>query len=297
MPKSRSGLRSPISNEYIRSYYTEVARQSPSFAALNDEVKGKVVAAASDYWIARIRKVRIFLIGFTPYYIAWYYVIFKHPGNQLYALIGSIPIIAAMITLSFQLVRFNNEGLAATRLLRTIAVLEHNISRWPTSEFRWDIARRLEYIAKSVERIPLGLRSVAPDVRRQASETSKAKAQAIRELELSAIQPGPSTFSNLVHQLCEDMVTITDGRWYELPEAVPSERHSPWWMRVAAMIGSILIAAGGIAVLTYSAKIGPASAVLAPILFAGSLVLLSTAGIPSRIVEGFSGMTGKLSSN
>ena len=291
-PKSRSGARSFFSNRYIKSYYTKVAQQSPTLATLDS----KVIATISDYWIGRVKAVRIYESTAVPYYVVWYLIVLK-TFNPYVIYIGIIPIIAATLTFYCYISRFNNEGLAASRLFRTIAILEQNPSCWQTSsKFRFGIARRLEGVAKSIEHIPLELNSVAPSVKRQFAGISRTKALGIRELQIWAIEPGPFTFTDLVNRLFEDMNTIANGKWYELRSAEHLQQYSSRWIRVTAISGSIILAASGIAVLVYSAKVGPAAAVLAPVLFAATLVPLTAAGIPSGVMARYSGMASQLSS-
>lgn len=295
-PRTRSMWRSFVSNNYIRSYYAELVQQSPSLAAVEGEIRREAIAAIGDYWVARAKTVRLYEFIILPYYIAWY-IIVVITVNRYVIIIGVLPIIAALIAFYIKVNRSNTEVLAASRFLRIIVILEHNPNRWRSSEFRWDIAQRLELAAKAVERIPLGLKSVAPGIKRQIVESSRMKAQAIRELQLWAIRPNRSTMlTDLIRRLSEDMITITDGRWYELPEPDQPGHYSSRWTRIAAISGSIIIAAGGIAVLVFSAKVGPSAAFLAPLLFAGSLALLSAGGIPSAVVDRYAGMASKLSS-
>src|ERR1017187_2911990 len=254
-----------------------------------------VIATISDFWVARARIARRLLLVFIPYFIAWYILVLI-TSNPYVVFIGGVPIFIAEITVFFRISRSGGEGFAAARIFGTIAKLENNPSRWQTSAFRWDIARRIELAAKSIERIPLRLKSVAPSVKRQIFAASRAKAQAIRELQLWAIQPGPFTFTDLVHQLSVDLDMIAHGRWYDLPEAPELQRQTPRWITAAEIIGSIAIAAAGVAILVYSAKVGPASAVVAPILFGGALALLSAAGVPAGMLERYAGMANKLSS-
>lgn len=150
--KKRSVFRTFISNSYVRSYYEKTALQCPTLAALGPEV----IATVSDFWIMRVRTGRRVLLPFMLYSIIWYVAVLK-TFNSYVIVIGIIPILVAQVAFSFKINRSGNEGLAASRLFRVIAVMESNPDLWRTSAFRWDIARRVELVAKSIERIPLGL--------------------------------------------------------------------------------------------------------------------------------------------
>lgn len=294
-PKRHSLWRGFFSTKYIKSHYTEAVQGSSSFATIENDTRDEVIATINDYWIARMKKTKLFLLLFLPYYFGWYAAILI-TLNSYVMTIGILPILAALIVFTIKMSRSNREGDAADQLLHVITVLEHNPNRWRSSEFRWDIARRLELAAKGVERIPLGIKSVAPGIKQEMVESGRIKAQAIRELQLWAIRPdGPTVLRDLTGRLASDTIKIADGRWYELPEPEKFDHSSSRWTRIGAIIGSIVISTGGISVLVFSAKVGPASAFLAPLLFAAALALLSTSGIPSGIVERYAGMANKLS--
>lgn len=101
----------------------------------------------------------------------------------------------------------------------------------------------LEGTAREVERIPLASGAVARSVRQDVLKISRAKGQAMRQLEMLVIQPKSFTLIELVEQLKDDLLILVKGRWYDLPEAArPELEISRWRSAVPLGIGATLIA-------------------------------------------------------
>jgi hypothetical protein len=181
--------------------------------------------------------------------------------------------------------RSTQEYQAALRLFFTICFLEEKASEWPCSRFRWQVARRLEGVARRVEQIPLASRSLTPSVKQEAFRLSRSKAQAIRKLELWAIRPAAFTFTDLLQQLTSDLGVIVENRWYDLPEEEGFKTERPRWLYVLQISGGILIIGAAIFLTAFAAKIGPAASILTLILFAVAIGLLNSAGISTGVID------------
>lgn len=137
------------------------------------------------------------------------------------------------------------EHYAAASLLAAIQELDRNSAHWKMSRLRWHVAAHLEGAAKAVERIPLGLKGVGAGVRLEALRVSKARAHAMRQLEIRAVQPDEFSCLDMTERLTNDFRTIVEGRWYALPEA-QYEYHSPRWLLSIRIIVPLIALAGAI---------------------------------------------------
>jgi integrase len=106
---------------------------------------------------------------------------------------------------------------------------------------------------------------------------SGAKALALRELELLAIRPGPSAYGDLLKQLIDGLLIMSEGRWYDLPEA-EYERQTSRHVR-ALQIGVAFIAfAGAVTLLSFIPKLGAAASASATALVAIAVAFAHSAG-------------------
>jgi hypothetical protein len=128
------------------------------------------------------------------------------------------------------------------------------------------------------------MRAVARNIRGEAFEMSRRKAQAIRVLEMSAIAPDDSARSNLIEALTGALLNVVEGRWYNLPEA-EYQRIRSRWFAAAAIAGAILAIGGAAALVALASKIGSATALLAPLLVGVAIGLLNMAGLPLNLIE------------
>jgi len=199
------------------------------------------------------------------------------------AAVGGIFLITIEVFILNRSDRQNRQQNAADQFFFAVSALARNEACWQDSKFRWKIAADVERIARNVERIPLGLSGVAPSVRRDCLMMSGSKAQALRELELLAIRPGPSAYTDLLKQLIDGLLIISEGRWYDLPEA-QYERQVSRHVR-ALQIGVAFIAfAGAVILLSFIPKLGEAAPVSATALVAISVAFAHSAGMPIDMI-------------
>ena len=271
-------LQAFLSNGYIRSYYKKIAEDCPS---LDTSTSAKI----AEYWISQADNARGFSVLVLAYLITWAWAAgqSKIPYLGVIGPTGFVAIEIFFLVYVFYL-HTDREGLAASRLFEAVADLERNPSCWENPAFRSSIVGSLEKAAKEIERIPLTFRSAAPSVRRQAIVTAKTKAQAIRQLQLWALLPGPMTFTDLIHKLSIDLRTVSVGRWYDLPEVDQLERETSRWLIRIAITGSILLTGGGVVMIVFSQKI-TAAPVFATLLFTAALALLKSVGLTTEIIE------------
>lgn len=177
------------------------------------------------------------------------------------------------------------EAFATRQLFDTIHELEKNVSFWCDPDFRNHVAASLERVATSIERIPLRLAGVSNSIRREIFVTSKNKAQAMRQLEIWAIKPGPSTHTDLVGRLTSDLSTMAEGRWYDLPEMHYEKRISK--RRVASAIITFIVIIGiTVAAISFgSNKLGASLTVVFPALITSIIIFLKYAGVSTSIIE------------
>jgi hypothetical protein len=278
-----------ISNGYARRYYQDQAAESPSLRALQPSIILKL--AAND--VSRLVQARIALLIIVPA-VAGYLYITLSSGEFYISVTVGIVLLGIEQFMLWVLRDGRYEEFAADRLFFVIRELERNSQFWSDTKFRWSHAADLEMAARALERIPFSLRRVAPGVRKEVVTTSRAKAQAMRDLEIRAIKPGTFTYSDMTNRLTEDMRTILEGRWYELPEATYEPQVSRWLLALR-FCGAFILIGGAITLIGFASKLGSAASVLATILIAVAIYFLNMAGIPIGVVERYerigSGMT------
>lgn len=185
---------------------------------------------------------------------------------------------------------------AASVLLSTLHALESQPARWRTNtDFRWSLIANLESIALAVENIPLAYLSGAPHVRGRAAELARAKADAVRELQLWVLRPEHFTYTDLAQRLANALRTIVDGRWYELPEAYAAPSPSNRILRFVVSSASVLVIASVLILVVLSPKLGPVVSVAVPILSVMSIALLNVAGLPVTVLGQYAEIGAKLS--
>jgi hypothetical protein len=198
-----------------------------------------------------------------------------------------------MLVYIWRAFRLLNEERAVLWLFFTIRHLEKT-ENWQTTRFRYGIARRVERTAKRVERIPLAFRDIAPSVRRDAMRLSKSKAQAMRQLEASIVMPSSLTRTGLVDRLKNGLCSIKDDRWYELPEAQPTEQVRSRWIPIVQVWAAVLIIGLAIFVPTLAGKVGFLySSLVAALLLSLGLALFNRAGLSTGYLSNIFRSDGK----
>jgi len=198
--------------------------------------------------------------------------------------VGAVVVLVLERALLVSARRPRYERSAADKLFVIIRELNQNIDHCNLSSFRWHIAVHLEEAAKAIERIPLTLKKVAPGVRREVFKLSRSKAEAMRQLEMWVIRPQESTLAAINARLADDLCTLTDGRWYDLPEAEYGHRVSTWLV-VVEILGAIIAIGSALTVIGLASRLGPVAAVLSTVLAAVGVYLLNVAGLPIGILE------------
>jgi hypothetical protein len=274
---------------YIESYYKMRAEASPSLKVFEPTISSKIAKFYVSLFAAQ-RRIFLILIVLLLGYIIIIHFALRHRGVRFSTfteldLIGIAIIYAIAGALFWMVLHPRQEGLAMARLFNIVYSLEKKPIQWPNSRFRWQIARRLEVIARKVERIPLTSRGLAPTVKSEALRMSRAKAQAIRQLELWAIRPMAFTFTDLVQRLTSDLCKMVDDRWYDLPEADDFRIERSKWFFALQIGGVVLIIGATIALAAFAAKLGSAASILVVILPALAVALLNNIGISTSVID------------
>jgi hypothetical protein len=275
------------SKDQLRANYKERAAASPSLRVFEPTISSKITAFSVPLFAAQRRVFLILIALFVAYILIISFTIGLGNITRFYEfyLTGAAIIYVIFFALLWMVLRSRQEGLAMLYLFSTTCFLEANPTQWPNSKFRWRIARRLEAIARRIERIPLASRALALTVKSEALKMGRTKAQAIRQLELWAIRPMAFTFTDLVEQLTSDLCKMVDDRWYDLPEADDFGVKPSKWFYIVRLGGAVLIIGVTIVLITFATKLGSAASILAVILPALAVALLNSAGISTSVID------------
>lgn len=277
-----------LPNSFIRTYFQMEVETSQSLQALGPDIGLKV--ANSDARVNSVFRSNSIIIVTT--YLIYAAIALWGVWTQTdlnwvlsFTIAGGALLAAVFLLLRWRANRLTTEDLATVILFFTITILENNAASWPDSSFRWQIARRIERIARRVELIPLAAKSLAPDIKEETLRLGRAKAQAIRQLELWVIRPMAFTFTDLICQLTSDLNLMVEGRWHDLPEANGFKIERPKWV-LALIIGAAVIVAGGaIFLVAFAAKTSPAASIIGLILAGAALALLNNVGISTGLID------------
>jgi Ca2+/Na+ antiporter len=273
-----SVIRALLSNSYIRHYYAKEVSEVPVLNGMEQTVIDALISNE----IAKVHTFKVNVLVVIFIFAAYIYASWNL--NVIAAGVGAILVIGTEVLILNMSRRRNRQQDAADQFFFAVSALARNEACWQDSKFRWAIAADVERIAHNVERIPLALSGVAPSVRRECLMMSGARAQALRELELLTIRPGPSAYTDLLKQLVAGLLIMSEGRWYDLPEA-QYERQVSWRVR-AFQIGVAFIAfAGAITLLSFIPKLGVAASVSATALVAIAVAFANVAGMPIDRIE------------
>lgn len=271
------GWRALISDNYVTRFYEQQIAESSSLAAVPPET----VLRLTINDLNRIRRDRRNLIVFALVCILFLYVITI--GINIYGFI-----VAVLIFLGIEraLLWRARHGYymerSADLLFLVIRELERNSKYWGTVDYRRSHAADLEVVAKYLERIPFEMKGLASSTRRSLLKTSRAKAQAMRNLQLRAIKPQGFTCSDMVERLARDMCTILEGQWYDLPEE-PYERQISRWSVVLQFAIAFILFGVAVALVGFFSRLGPTASVVATACTAIALYILDKIGISAGI--------------
>jgi hypothetical protein len=233
-----SPYRALFSSKYIRCFYPSEASHSPSLKKLDEGLIERLAEDDID-WANNRRRILALLLLLSMIYVVGILQISIQPWLLIVQVGGGIALLVIELFLFMSFNRLHHAQDAANKLFFAVLVLERDNQCGNTTKSRWAYAARLERLAREIERIPLALGRVAPTVRRECLGTSRAKAQAIRQLEISVVKPTPSTFEDLATRLIDDLRLIIEGRWYDLPEA-QYERQISRSKLIAQISGAVL---------------------------------------------------------
>lgn len=276
-----------FSNKYIERYFTRSASGCPSLSTLDTTTINGLIFSEQKR-VKTLRYAYLELLVLIPAFTVGYLLLLAKADNSPYyfyfALGGQVFVVILEFVIVIPVRRKHYELFVIRRLFFLVRSLERNAAHWGDTCFRTRIAQRIENTAKAIERIPLSCKGIAPEVRRDLFVTSRMKAQALRELELWTIKPGPFTFTDLVGQLTCSLRITAKGQWYDLPGTQYSNRISR--LLISLEIGVIITALGGVITLViFSAKIGPVVPVLTTILSAVIFAVLNRVGLPASVIE------------
>jgi hypothetical protein len=269
-------------NSYNESYYNRGVQRSPSLKEFDPELSTKL-AGYEKKIITAIRK---------PFVIALILLVidlslpYRHTTvAQSVKIFSALAFYSAAIVYPLLTVRLLNEERAALFLFLAIRELEKKANDWRSSKFRYGIARRVELVAKWVGRIPLRARGIAPSVRHDAMRASESKAQALRQLETSIIMPNSLTSAELINRLKNDLHSIADDRWYELPDGQAAKRVRSRWIPIIQVTVAVLTIGLAIFVATLAVKMGPVYTLIAALLLSLGVALLNRAGLSTEYLS------------
>jgi len=284
-----------VCNNYIRNYYNHIAQ---TLAATPAKLEPNVSRHAAEREISLVNSIRVCLTVVLGIASLWVYGATHTVHSHIIAIAISCLYATEMAAL-FWIRRRHYEDSAAIGLFSLAAKLgslpdKHHTELLPDSRFRNQVARRLERIARAIERIPLAMGSVSPGVRDDMFRISSDKAQLVRQLESEALLPEDRSYENISKQITVFLTFISKQHWYKMPEPTvagvgkkgegcQSDRrpHRPaTWIRMVEMAAVILIIAG---LVTFAAVLGSKVSAVYPIL--GTIAvpiifaLLNNAGI------------------
>lgn len=155
--------------------------------------------------------------------------------------------------------------------------IETSPDRWGDPNFRGSLNRKIESVARSLDRIWRQLRPGDTRTEAHLRQTSHSIARSLRELKLWVATPTPLTYTDLTDRITHGFRTVLEGRWYDLPQSaapIPAPR------RVVAKALLFLAAIGAIVLSALLAvQSQDAARVASPLVGTAGLLLLNSSGI------------------
>lgn len=285
---SSYGHRWRLFDRYILSYFSRSIIDCPTLGRFEPEA----IHAIAIGQMKRAREFRSHMFYLVVGFVAFATLGSNlNPHSKYYA--TYLLVLLALLTVTegillILIIQDSGESRATIGLFLVIRELELNAELWSSPEFRNHICIHLDASARCLQAIPLRFHGLSPSVRKDLRRKARRKAQAVRDLEFWAMQPGPFTFTDLVDRLAGDLRTLAHGRWYELPEA-PYERQLS--VGTAVLYGGLaaLLAAGSVVTISLFARTlgAPGSAVLADAQMTAAVWMLSNVGIPISRTSSF----------
>jgi hypothetical protein len=130
---------------HIRSYYSRKAQDCLSLAEFEPLISSKM----AEYHHRRTNERRKTIVTVIIWFIIWIFISSSvSPALSSYVTpIGGAIVIGMEVFLLLDDRRSQYEAIAAENLFETICWLEEAPTRWKNSDFRWELAQRLEGIA------------------------------------------------------------------------------------------------------------------------------------------------------
>jgi hypothetical protein len=172
-------------------------------------------------------------------------------------------------------------------LMRLMVDIESNVDKWDVFHFRVSVVRKLEEVARRLERIPTSSGASDPYVLSQLTDRAAECAASMRQLQVQVAMSTTDTWDNLSKDLSDRLLLLADGRWHELPRADLSaaqklneehRRQKRGRTRIALSLIAALLAFGAAAGVVTQLNESIA-ALLTPFLISTSVTFLGAAGI------------------
>jgi hypothetical protein len=124
-----------------------------------------------------------------------------------------------VVTIFYRFTRKSNNFISVSPLVRLLADLEQNRSRWDHFRYRVHVIRELDRVADRIERIPHSTGVTDPYVLKTLVDRAHDCATSLRSLQVGVAMPHSNAFDNLRKELTDRVLLLLDGKWYELPRA------------------------------------------------------------------------------
>jgi hypothetical protein len=171
---------------------------------------------------------------------------------------------------------------APALLTRTIFLIEAFPEKWKDLSHRGLINKHLELVARLYAQLPNQLHGGDPQSRKLFRDWGSELATSVRDLKQQVAHPTTTTSADLLCRLSSDLNSALDGRWSDIPQAVPvtdlhidSPRQRAAWLALSA----ILLSSAILILVAYSSKLGSGGEFVASLCGALGLMALGRAGI------------------
>jgi hypothetical protein len=171
----------------------------------------------------------------------------------------------------------------ALNYVELVEHLERHPQRWIEPAFRGSVNKKIERVAREIERIPRPFHAGDAVTREWLRTKALGAATGIRELKKWTVTPTPLTYTDLLARFASDLRTVVAGRWEELPQAtVPQRKPRSRIATVAYVIAALLVLAAAVASPLLGARYGDRLGGIAGTAFSVAAVFfLSRAGVPT----------------
>jgi hypothetical protein len=170
------------------------------------------------------------------------------------------------------------------RLFLILLDLETNGSRWDLFHYRVTIIRKMERLAREVQRIPRSTGVTDAYVLGLLTERADECAASLRHLQVQAAMPEDDTRQRVITDLTSRFLLLVDGRWYDLPRAeidhlvrAHARRRRQRGRIIISVVAATVVFAGA---LLSATQLDPSTAeLITPFLLSSVITILGAAGI------------------